>query len=334
MSVRERAVDGAFAAGWAAVRALPQPVASAAFAAVGELAARRDTRGVRRLRANLARVVPPGTDMDALVRRALRSYARYWMETFRLSRITPVTVRERTEVIDGDFLDKAVTSGRGVILALPHCGNWEAAGVWLLDHGQPLSTVAERLKPESLYERFVAYRESLGMEVLPLTGGERSPSDVLKDRLREGDRVVCLLADRDLTKRGIDVEFFGATARMPAGPALLAASTGAALLPVGLWFTPDGWGIRIHPEVQIAGTGRLRDKVTAATQEVADAFAADIALRPHDWHMLQRLWLDDLPGADLPGADLPPADLPGAALPGADLRGANRTGTDEPSGAG
>ena len=297
MSVRERAVDGAFAAGWAAVRALPQPVAAAAFAGFGELAAHRDTRGVRRLRANLARVVPPGTDLDELVRLAMRSYARYWMETFRLSRITPQTVRERTEVFGGDILDKALTSGRGVILALPHCGNWESAGVWLLDHGAPFSTVAERLRPESLYERFVAYRESLGMEVLPLTGGERSPSDVLKQRLREG-RVVCLLADRDLTKRGIDVEFFGATARMPAGPALLAASTGAVLLPVGLWFTPGGWGIRIHDEVPIPEPGRLRDKVAAATQQVADAFAADIALRPHDWHMLQRLWLDDLPGAD------------------------------------
>ncbi len=301
--MRERAVDGAFAAGWAAVRALPQPVASAAFAAFGELAARRDTRGVRRLRANLARVAAPGTDLDALVRRATRSYARYWMETFRLPKITPLTVRERTDVVDGDILDKALASGRGVVLALPHCGNWDAAGVWLLDHGYPLSTVAERLKPESLYDRFVAYRESLGMEVLPLTGGERPPSDVLKDRLREGRRVVCLLADRDLTKRGIDVEFFGATARMPAGPALLAASTGAVLLPVGLWFTPGGWGIRIHPEVSIAGTGRLRDKVATATQEVADAFAADIALRPHDWHMLQRLWLSDRPAADQPGTD-------------------------------
>ena len=115
---------------------------------------------------------------------------------------------------------------------------------------------------------------------------------MLKDRLREGGRVVCLLADRDLTKRGIDVEFFGDTARMPAGPALLAASTGAALLPVGLWFTPGGWGIRIHPEVPIADSGRLRDKVATATQELADAFAADIARRPHDWHMLQRLWLE------------------------------------------
>jgi lauroyl/myristoyl acyltransferase len=311
--VRDRAVDGAFAAGWAAVRALPQPVASAAFTAVGELAARRDTRGVRRLRSNLARVVPSGTDLDALVRRAMRSYSRYWMETFRLSRITPETVRERTEVIGGDYLDKALTGGRGVILALPHCGNWEAAGVWLLDHGAPLSTVAERLKPESLYERFVAYRESLGMEVLPLTGGERSPSDVLKDRLRTAERVVCLLADRDLTKRGIDVEFFGDTARMPAGPALLAASTGAALLPVGTWFTPGGWGIRIHPEVPIDDSGRLRDKVAAATQDVADAFAQDIAVRPDDWHMLQRLWLSDLPGGGGPVTGEPVTDEPSGA---------------------
>jgi phosphatidylinositol dimannoside acyltransferase len=297
VSLRERAVDTAFAAGWAAVRALPQPVAAAGFAAVGELAARRDTRGVRQLRRNLARVAGPGVDLDPLVRRALRSYARYWQETFRLPRIAPRTVRERTDVIGADVLDKALTSGRGVILALPHSGNWESAGVWLLDHGYPFSTVAERLKPESLYERFVAYRESLGMEVLPLTGGDRPPSDVLSERLRDG-RAVCLLADRDLTRRGIDVAFFGATARMPAGPALLAATTGAALVPVGLWFTRGGWGIKVHPEVPIPEAGRLRDNVAAATQEVADAFAEDIALRPHDWHMLQRLWLDDLsPGA-------------------------------------
>jgi phosphatidylinositol dimannoside acyltransferase len=287
VTARERLVDAGFAAGWAAVRALPEPVAAAGSAAAGTLAARRGTRGVRRLRANLARVAP-GQDLTG---RAMRSYARYWRETFRLSRITPAAVRDHTDVTGMDLLDKSLDSGRGTILALPHCGNWEAAGVWLLEHGAPFSTVAERLKPESLYERFVAYREGLGMEVLPLTGGERAPSDVLRERLKAG-RTVCLLGDRDLTRRGIDVEFFGATARMPAGPALLAATTGAALHPVGLWFTRGGWGIRVHPEVPI-GAGRLRDTVAAATQQVADAFAADIALRPYDWHMLQRLWLAD-----------------------------------------
>jgi lauroyl/myristoyl acyltransferase len=287
VSARERLVDAGFATGWAAVRALPEPVAAGAFAAAGTLAARRDGKGVRRLRANLARVAP-GQDLTG---RAMRSYARYWRETFRLSRITPATVRARTDITGADLLDKSLASGRGVILALPHSGNWEAAGVWLLDHGAPFSTVAERLRPESLYKRFLAYRQGLGMEVLPLTGGERPPSDVLRERLRAG-RTVCLLGDRDLTKKGIDVDFFGATARMPAGPALLAATTGAALHPIGLWFTPGGWGIRVHPEVPI-GTGRLRDTVAAATQELAGAFEADIALRPYDWHMLQRLWLAD-----------------------------------------
>jgi KDO2-lipid IV(A) lauroyltransferase len=294
-TVRERAVDTGYAAGWAAVRALPDPLATAAFAAAGTIAASRDTRGVRRLRTNLARVVGPDVELDPLVRRAMRSYARYWRETFRLSRITPAAVRENTDFTGADLLDKSVSSGRGTVLALPHCGNWETAAVWLLDHGAPFTTVAERLRPESLYERFVAFREGLGMEVIPLTGGARPPSDVLKERLQAG-RTICLLGDRDLTRRGIDVDFFGATARMPAGPALLAATTGAALHPVGLWFTPGGWGVTVHPEVPIAA-GRLRDTVAAATQELANHFAADIALRPHDWHMLQRLWLADLPTA-------------------------------------
>jgi phosphatidylinositol dimannoside acyltransferase len=150
----------------------------------------------------------------------------------------------------------------------------------------------ERLKPESLFTRFVAYREGLGMEVVPLTGGQRPPSDVLAERLRAGG-AVCLLGDRDLTRRGIDVTFFGETARMPAGPALLAATTGAALHPVGLWFTPSGWGVRVHPEAGLPGE-RLRDRVSAGTQALADAFAGDIAARPEDWHMLQRLWVADL----------------------------------------
>jgi KDO2-lipid IV(A) lauroyltransferase len=179
-------------------------------------------------------------------------------------------------------------------------GNWDAAGAWLVDHGAPFTTVAERLEPESLYRRFLDYRESLGMEVVPLTGGHRPPSDVLAERLRAGG-VVCLLGDRDLTRRGIDVAFFGETARMPAGPALLAATTGAALLPVGLWFTPAGWTVRVHPPVELTGE-RLREKVTAATQALADTYAAEIAEHPEDWHMLQRLWVADLdPARTRPG---------------------------------
>lgn len=195
--------------------------------------------------------------------------------------------------IDGvQHLEAALAAGRGALVALPHTGNWDVAGVWLVGHlagtgREPtFTTVAERLRPESLYRRFVAYRESLGFEILPLTGGQ-PPADEIAERLAV-NRVVCLLADRDITASGVGVTFFGEPARMPAGPARLAASTGAALLPVGCWFTPDGWGLRLHPPLPPGGPA-------ATTQALADHFAADIAAHPADWHMLQPLWSADLP---------------------------------------
>jgi KDO2-lipid IV(A) lauroyltransferase len=160
-------------------------------------------------------------------------------------------------------------------------------------HSGPFTTVAERVKPESVFDRFVAYRESIGMEVVALTGGERPPTEVLTQRLR-ANRVVCLLADRDLSRNGIEVRFFGEAAKMPAGPALLAATTGASLHVVHSFFVgDDGWGHSISAPIELP-EGRLRDQVAAGTQKMADRFAAGIAGRPHDWHMLQRLWLADL----------------------------------------
>jgi KDO2-lipid IV(A) lauroyltransferase len=292
--VTGRAVDIGFASGWRLVRALPEARAAALFQAGADVGTRRDGRGVQQLRRNLRRVIgpePTSHDLDDLVQRALRSYARYWMETFRLPSMDRVDVAGRVAADGAEHIDAAHASGRGFILALPHSGNWDVSGVWLLDRGYPFTTVAERLKPESLFDRFVAYREGLGMEILPLSGGERPPADVLGERLRAG-RGICLLADRDLSKRGVAVSFFGAEARFPPGPALLAATTGAALLPVTAYFTDDGWGHRIGAPIEL-GDGRLRAKVQKGTQALADAFAARIAERPQDWHMLQRLWTAD-----------------------------------------
>jgi lauroyl/myristoyl acyltransferase len=202
--------------------------------------------------------------------------------------------RTEANTTGGENIDAALALGKGAIIALPHQGNWDVAGAWLIAHSGPFATVAERLKPESLFDRFVEYRESLGMEVIPLTGGERSPISVLTERLKE-NKVVCLLADRDLSSNGIEVQFFGGATRMPGGPALLAATTGASLLPVSLWFTDDGgWGQCIYPPVPVP-EGRLRDRVHQITQAMADVFAEGIAAHPTDWHMLQRLWLSDLP---------------------------------------
>jgi KDO2-lipid IV(A) lauroyltransferase len=171
--------------------------------------------------------------------------------------------------------------------------NWDSAGAWLVKSGHPFTTVAERLKPESLFDRFAAFRESLGMEVLAASGGERSPYEVLRARLKAGG-TICLVADRDLTANGIPVQFFGETARMPAGPAMLAIATGAPLIPVTLWY--DGILIRgrFHDEIAVPAQGGRREKVTEMTQKMADVFASGIAEHPEDWHMLQKFWVADL----------------------------------------
>ncbi|MGW6375913.1 phosphatidylinositol mannoside acyltransferase [Rhodococcus sp. NPDC055112] len=290
MSWTERASDLGYAAGWRLVRALPEGVAESLFNRGADLAARRGG-GPDQLRRNLARVlgVPAAEVPDELIRDSLRSYARYWREAFRLPSMDHVELAKRlnAHVYGQEHLDKALADGRGVVLALPHSGNWDMAGVWAVHRFGSVTTVAERLKPESLYQRFLAFREGLGFEIFPLSGGERPPFEQLAKRLRQ-NRVVCLLGERDLAKHGVPVTFFGEPTRMPAGPAKLAIDTGAALLSVHCYFEGDGWGFQVDPPVDTAGG------VAAATQALADRFAANIADHPADWHMLQPLWLADL----------------------------------------
>lgn len=249
-----------------------------------------------RLESNLARVTglePGGQELGELVRAGMRSYFRYFHEVFRLPSMDRAELVRRTHVIGAEHVHENVAAGRGVVLALPHMGNWDQAGAWLVGVGHPFTTVAERLKPESLFRRYVAFREGLGMEVLPLTGGDGHNFGTLATRVRKGG-VVCLPAERDLTKSGVEVSFFGAATKMPAGPPLLAVQTGAALLPAVVYFVGDDWGIHIHPEVPVPAEGTRQEKVAAVAQCLADVFEKGIAEHPEDWHMLQRLWLDDL----------------------------------------
>jgi KDO2-lipid IV(A) lauroyltransferase len=171
----------------------------------------------------------------------------------------------------------------------------------------------ERLKPESVYERFVAFREGLGMEVLPASGGN-SRFGVLAQRLRAG-KVVCLPADRDVTGSGIEVDFFGEKARMMPGPAALAVQTGAALVPAILWYTDDGWGVYFYPEIEVPADGDRKRKAAVMTQRLADVFAEGIRKHPADWHMLQPVFTaDDSENAAIarPSAARGPEAAPGA----------------------
>ncbi|BDH04785.1 MULTISPECIES: phosphatidylinositol mannoside acyltransferase [Streptomyces] len=301
MSTADRLTDGLYGLGWSTVKKLPEPVAARLGRTVADAAWKRRGKGVQRLEANYARVVPDATPerLAELSRAGMRSYLRYWMESFRLPAWSPERVRTGFDPKGAHHLTDGLAAGKGVILALPHLANWDLAGAWVTTSlGIPFTTVAERLKPETLYDRFVAYREGLGMEVLPHSGA--SAFGTLARRLRDGG-LVCLVADRDLSASGVEVDFFGERARMPAGPALLAQQTGAQLLPVTLWYddSPVMQG-RVHPPVEVPQAGTRTERTAVMTQALADAFATGIAEHPEDWHMLQRLWLADLDPAKGP----------------------------------
>ncbi len=296
--LKDKLTDAGYALGWSVVCRVPESWAQGAFRFFADLAWRRQGPGVQMLEGNLRRVIgigAPGGQLRGLSRQVMRSYARYWLEAFRL----PVTPAGR--LLGGMHVTGHVrtifdypAAGRGVILALPHMGNYDLAGAWLIAKGAASATVvAERVKPESVYDRFVAFRESLGLEVLPASGGMNSAFGILAQRLRAG-KTVGLVCDRDITGRGMEVEFFGEKARMMGGAAALAVQTGAALVPVILWFDGDDWGAHIHEEIPVPDDGDGQQKAAAMMQQVARLFEAGIRAHPQDWHMLQRVFVADL----------------------------------------
>jgi phosphatidylinositol dimannoside acyltransferase len=295
-SLKDELIYRAYAAGWAVVRWLPEKAAYGIFRVFADRSWRKRGKSVRRLESNLARVLGPGVTEERIrevSKQGMRNYLRYYCDTFRLETWSRERVYETIHVEGEQMLRDTLASGRGAIVALPHMGNWDHAGAWaatLTDGG--FTTVAERLKPEKLFERFLHFRESIGMEVLPLTGGAGTFAGLMR-RVRSGG-LVCLVAERDLTEHGVPVEFFGETTKLPAGPAALAVATKAALYPVTLWYDETSLHAKIWPELEVPAEGTKPQRIARLCQKLADTFAEGIAAHPADWHMLQRLWLVDL----------------------------------------
>jgi lauroyl/myristoyl acyltransferase len=297
--LKDALVSAGYGLGWSVLSRLPEPVSLGVFRLVAEVAWRRQGPSVQVLEGNLRRVLGPGAtgaDVRAVSRESMRSYARYWLEVFRLP-VMPLSrlIAGMEDDSHGNIqvaLDH-LAAGRGVIFALPHAGNWDQAAAWIIAKGAgSITTVAERLKPESLYERFVGFREGLGMVVLPASGGDR-PFGILARSLRAG-KCVCLPCDRDIGGHGVEVDFFGEKAQMAPGPAALAERTGAALMPVMLWFTEEGWGVSVGAEIPVPANLDRKERTVAMTQQVARFFEHQIAEHPQDWHMLQRVFTADL----------------------------------------
>jgi phosphatidylinositol dimannoside acyltransferase len=293
--VNDRLVALAYGAGWQVVKRMPAKAAYATFERIADTLWSRRGKDVLRLESNLRRVVGPDVSDDELrqlSKQGMRSYFRYWCDSFRLPAWSRETIVSSMVAYDDHHLADALAEGRGVVVALPHMGNWDHAGAWATLAHSPVVSVAERLKPEDLYEKFLAFRRSLGMDIIPLTGGDPA-FPYLQDRLKAG-ALVALLGDRDLGKGGVPVQFFGAKAKMPAGPAALAIDTGAALVTAELFLDGGRNAVRFHPPIEVPQEGQRSRRIFATTQLVADRFAGGIAAHPADWHMLQRVWVDDL----------------------------------------
>ena len=240
---------------------------------------------------NLSRVLghePNSPLVQSAVRECFRLYARYWYETFALRTMQPDEVNRRISVDGLEHIDAAMDQGRGIIMALPHMGNWDAAGHWLCLKGYRMTAVAEELKPRSLFELFLRHRRALGMGIVPLSEGSRVAENLI--RLLARNHIITLVADRDLSGRGVEVEMFGAPRRLPAGPALLALSTGAPLCVCAVFTTAEGWHTVINPPAAIERTGVLRQDVAALTRFIAAGFERFISAAPPDWHMFQPAW--------------------------------------------
>ena len=282
-------VAGAYFVGWRIVRWLPERSAYQFFSFVADRVSSRNGKSFQRLVSNLARVKPEFSEsqLRSLAEQGMRSYLRYWCDTFRSPDWNTKRIQSTVTVNDVDLLLEPLRNKRGVIVALPHAGNWDHAGSFFCSQGVPLVTVVERLKPERLFRKFLAYRQAIGMEALPLDGRVMG---TLATRLREG-KLVALVADRDLSKSGIEVNFFNGPARMPAGPSLLAIRTGADLLTAFVSYTETGIHIDFR-KVEIPTSEIEADRVKQTVQLCANNFADGIAEHPEDWHMLQRIWVD------------------------------------------
>lgn len=280
----------AYLVGWKVVGVLPERIAYSLFQSLSDFIYKKDGKSVRRLRTNLSIVNPDlsKSDLEDLAKVAFRSYLRYWCDTFRIHRWTPERIQRTVSTTNDHLLRDPMKQGRGVIIALPHSGNWDHAGAYFCQEGIPLVTVAEVLKPERLFRKFLEYRTAMGFEVLGLDS--RAFVTLLR-RARE-KRLIALVADRDLSDSGIPVQFFGRTAKMPAGPAVLALKEGLPIVVAHVSYTDIGIHIDFHA-VPLAQADTEEEVIARTVQGIATTFEIGISAHPEDWHMLQRIWIEE-----------------------------------------
>ncbi len=276
---------------WKLIAVLPEKSAYKLADYVSDRIYKKNGKGIKRLRGNYGRVMPEYSSqkLEELTKLGMRSYLRYWFDTFRLSKWSKNRIISTTQVIRENLLRDPIQSKQGCIVALPHAGNWDHAAAYFCSTGITLTAVVEKLKPEAIFKKFLAYRQSIGIEAI---SHKEKPIPILTQRLQAG-KLIALVADRDMSRNGIEVNFFGKTSKMPSGPAILAIKTGAPLITAYVRYTPGGIEIIFDETLKPTNSGSEEEQIKIITQSMADNFAKRIKENPVDWHMLQRIWVDE-----------------------------------------
>jgi KDO2-lipid IV(A) lauroyltransferase len=276
---------------WKLIALLPEKSAYKLADYVSDRIYKKNGKGIKRLRGNYGRVMPEYSPqkLEELTKLGMRSYLRYWFDTFRLSKWSKNRIISTTQVIRENLLRDPIQSKQGCIVALPHAGNWDHAAAYFCSTGITLTAVVEKLKPEAIFKKFLAYRESIGIEAI---SHKEKTIPILTERLQAG-KLIALVADRDMSRNGIEVNFFGKTSKMPSGPAILAIKTGAPLITAYVRYTQGGIEIIFDETLKPTNSGSEEEQIKIITQSMADNFAKRIKENPVDWHMLQRIWVDE-----------------------------------------
>ena len=276
---------------WKTIGILPEKTAYQLANLVSDQILRKNGKGIQRLRSNYKRVVPSisNSALEALTKEGMRSYLRYWFDTFRLNKWSKSRIIETTFVVRENLLRDPIETKKGCIIALPHAGNWDHAAAYFCSTGIPITAVVERLKPEAIFKKFLAYRQSIGIEAI---SHREKTIPILMERLNQG-KLVALVADRDMSRNGIEVNFLGGVAKMPAGPAILAIKTGSPLVTAYIRYLDKGIEITFDETIKLPISGSEDEQVRIVTQSMADNFAKRIKDSLVDWHMLQRIWVDE-----------------------------------------
>ncbi|MEY2724013.1 MAG: hypothetical protein RLZZ147_297 [Actinomycetota bacterium] len=276
---------------WKFIGILPEKIAYALASFVADFVFKKNSKGVKRLRSNYKRVKPEISDkeLNHLTKLGMRSYLRYWFDTFRLNKWSKNRIIETTYVIRENLLRDPIALKKGCIVALPHAGNWDHAAAYFCSTGITLTAVVEKLKPEAIFRKFLDYRSSIGIE--PISHKEKT-IPILLERLRSG-KLVALVADRDMSRSGVEVDFLGGVAKMPSGPAILAIESGAPLLTAYIRYLDKGIEITFDETIKLPVSGTKEEQIKIVTQSIANNFAKRIKDSPVDWHMLQRIWIDE-----------------------------------------